>query len=684
MDPLSVGAIAGLALVSEKVAEKVLEKLVGDGVDKGWTGREKLAAIFRKYAYDEFQTLELSEKYTPKKKTIRGEVEKLSDFLRRNEEALREVADLLGESLTPNFGEFNQYRELENYRQKLKEKFAAETDDLKQLQISAEIETTTGQIEQLKKTILDFAETITRIPNPSERQIEARKLFFAGDLDSARMLLENSREEMQDIKSRALAAKSRNEAEAANIGEALERLANDYLLLAQSTAANFSNPDRLEDTCRYFEESIECLSLFNNLFAYATFLQNHNRHQLAIILYERIRDKFRTKISEKNYATTLNNLGILHKNTQAFAEAEKEYGEALAIYRRLAEANPAAYEPDVAMTLNNISILHADTQEFAAAEREYGKALATYRRLAEANPVAYEPYVAITLNNLAVLHKNTQELEAAGKEHDEALAIYRRLAEANPGAYEPYVAKTLNNLGLLHRNTHEFAAAEKEYGEALVIYRRLAETNPAAYEPDAAATLNNLGILHRNTREFAAAEREYGEALAIRRRLAEANPAAFEPDVATTLNNLAVLHQNTQEFASAEREYGEALAINRRLAETNPAAYEADVAMTFTNFGNLHRNTQAFAEAEKEYREALAIYQRLAKANPAAYEPDVALTLINTAIFYLQSKPDRQRSIELAQEGIAVITPYVERAPYTREYLKTAMAVLAAWEEKDK
>ncbi len=675
MDPLTTGAIAGLAFLSEKIAEKVLDKLVGEGVDKTWSGREKLAAIFRKYAYDEFQTLQLSEEYKPEKNKIRGEIDKLSDFLRRNEEALREIAGLLGESLAPDFGEFSQYRELGNYLAKLKEKFAAETDDLKQLRISAEIETTTGQIEQLKKTILDFAETITKIPNPSEKQERARELFFAGNLDAARILLEDSREEMQDIKSRALAAKSKNEAERANINEILRQTANDYLLLAQSTAASFSNPDRLEDTCRYFENSIECLAFPDNLFSYARFLQDHNRHAQAIGLYRRIIDDFRGEISEEYYAMTLNNLAALHADTQEFAAAEKEYGEALAIRRRLAEANPSAHEPKVAMTLNNLAVLHRNTQEFAAAEKEYGEALAIYRRLAETNPAAYEPDVAMTLGNLAVLHWKTQEFAAAEKEYSEALAIRRRLAKANPAAYKPGVAMTLNNLGILHKTTQEFAAAEKKYGEALAIYRRLAKANPAAYEPDVAMTLNNLGNLHRNTQEFATAEKEFEAALVIRRRLAEANPAAYEPYVANTLNNLGLLHKNTHEFEAA-------LAIYRRLAKTNPAAYEPDVAMTLNNLGNLHADTQKeFAAAEKEYGEALAIRRRLAEANPAAYEPDVVVTLISMAIFFLQGKPDRERSIKLAQEAVKVITPYVERAPYTRQYLQIAEAVLAAWEE---
>ena len=58
-------------------------------------------------------------------------------------------------------------------------------------------------------------------------------------------------------------------------------------------------------------------------------------------------------------AETLNNLAILYSDTQRHVEAEKAYQEALELRRKLARANPAAYEPDMATTLNNLAILYS-------------------------------------------------------------------------------------------------------------------------------------------------------------------------------------------------------------------------------------------------------------------------------------------------------------------------------------
>ena len=109
--------------------------------------------------------------------------------------------------------------------------------------------------------------------------------------------------------------------------------------------------------------------------------------------------------------------------------AEKEYNEALEIYRRLARKNPEAFESDVALTLNNLAALHYNTQRLDLAEKEYNEALEIYRRLAQKNPEAFESNVASTLNNLAALHYNTQRFDSAMEELEEALAIYNRMAQ---------------------------------------------------------------------------------------------------------------------------------------------------------------------------------------------------------------------------------------------------------------
>ena len=106
--------------------------------------------------------------------------------------------------------------------------------------------------------------------------------------------------------------------------------------------------------------------------------------------------------------------------------------EALEIRRRLAAGSPEAYEPDVATALNNLAILHSDTQRLAEAESEYVEALEIRRRLAAGSPEAYEPYVARTLYNLAMFFKTSGRDEEALASAREALETYGRCAERNP------------------------------------------------------------------------------------------------------------------------------------------------------------------------------------------------------------------------------------------------------------
>src|SRR5205823_3660573 len=74
------------------------------------------------------------------------------------------------------------------------------------------------------------------------------------------------------------------------------------------------------------------------------------------------------------------------------------------------------------------------------------EAVAVCRRLAAANPAAFEPNLATALTNLAVRLSNLGRREHALVATEEAVAVCRRLAAANPAAFEPDLASALNNL----------------------------------------------------------------------------------------------------------------------------------------------------------------------------------------------------------------------------------------------
>ena len=164
-------------------------------------------------------------------------------------------------------------------------------------------------------------------------------------------------------------------------------------------------------------------------------------------------------------------------------EAEQAYGEALAIYRKLAETNPDAYLPDVAMTLNNLALLYSGTQRMREAEQAYGEALAIRRKLAAINPDAYLPNVATTLNNLAFLCFSAGQINEAEAHISEAEQILDPLWKANPELHGNTMAKILWKRALVSE------ASEAPAAEACAYARRALE---AAYDPTIKQSLQQL------------------------------------------------------------------------------------------------------------------------------------------------------------------------------------------------
>jgi tetratricopeptide (TPR) repeat protein len=71
-----------------------------------------------------------------------------------------------------------------------------------------------------------------------------------------------------------------------------------------------------------------------------------------------------------------------------------------------------------------------------------------YRRLAQTNPATFEPNLALALNNLGIWLSNLGRREQALTVTTEAVDAYRRLVQTNPAAFEPDLARVLNSLGV--------------------------------------------------------------------------------------------------------------------------------------------------------------------------------------------------------------------------------------------
>ena len=191
----------------------------------------------------------------------------------------------------------------------------------------------------------------------------------------------------------------------------------------------------------------------------------------------------------------------------------------------------------------------------------------SYRTLAEANPAAYLPDLAISLNNLGMMLSELGLRKEALPPTQEAVDIRRALAETNPAAYLPYLAMSLNNLGARLSELGLRKEALPPTQEAVDLRRVLAEANPAAYLPDLAMSLNNLGAMLSELGLRKEALPPTQEAVDIRRVLAEIFPAVCLPALSRSLRLLEYILTSLERNEEAHEIKQELEDIRQKLAE---------------------------------------------------------------------------------------------------------------------
>jgi tetratricopeptide (TPR) repeat protein len=357
------------------------------------------------------------------------------------------------------------------------------------LQISAELNRLKDFIEQFKRDVLALAETFNKIEINTDRLRRAKEFFDKGEFGEARAVLETELEQMQDEQTLLLKGQEYYENE---ILPKLKHNSDEFYLLATATKVNYENPNRFEDTCKYFEDSIKSNKNKYNLFNYAWYLQEQKHFEKSFTLYSEYLNEFSSQLSDGENATILNNLGVHYKETGRLDDAENNYEKALKIRRKLAESDPQFNLPLIVLILSNLALLHTEQNKIEKAFKEYDEILPICRSLAQTNDLLNLHLLGTALNNLALLHIKIEDFDAAFSEVKEALSIRRIIAVANPAIYLPFVARTLTNLAELAFERNDFDKAILMTEEAIEILSKLILENFTGYYPDLARNYFNL------------------------------------------------------------------------------------------------------------------------------------------------------------------------------------------------
>src|SRR5262249_37756926 len=99
--------------------------------------------------------------------------------------------------------------------------------------------------------------------------------------------------------------------------------------------------------------------------------------------------------------STLNNLGVLHRDQNRMEEAGKAYEEALSTYRKLATSNPDIYLAEVARVLWGIGHMYLASHNREQARVALTEALEIHSKCAERDPAQYGPFQQAVKDDLA-------------------------------------------------------------------------------------------------------------------------------------------------------------------------------------------------------------------------------------------------------------------------------------------
>ena len=157
-----------------------------------------------------------------------------------------------------------------------------------------------------------------------------------------------------------------------------------------------------------------------------------------------------------------------------YHDALPTVGEAVTLYRVLAEDIPAAHQAGLAMALCGLGAALPRVGHYQDALAPAGEAVTLYRALAKDNPAAHQADLAGALANfgaaLALADHYQDALPAIG----EAVTFYRALADDN-SAQQARLVGALCNLGAALTNDGRHQDALPTVGEAVALYRALAK-----------------------------------------------------------------------------------------------------------------------------------------------------------------------------------------------------------------
>jgi hypothetical protein len=365
---------------------------------------------------------------------------------------------------------------------------------------------------------------------------------------------------------------------------------------------------------------------------------------------------------DEERAKLLNNLSIHLSNVGDTVGALEVIKEAVEMCRKLSEASPHRYLPELARSLNNLSNSLSDVGDKAGALEAIKEAVKIRRELSHASPQRYLPDLALSLNNLSNSLRDVGDKARALETAKESVEFYHQLSDTSSQRYLPELARSLHSLSNSLSDVGDTVGALEVIKEAVEKQRKLSVASPQRYLPDLGMSLNNLSNRLSDVGDTAGALEAIKEAVEVYRKLSVASPQRYLPDLAGSLNNLSNRLSDVGDTPGALQAIKEGVEIHRLLSTASPQRHLPDLVGSLNNLAGCLSDVGDTAGALQAIKEAVEVYRKLSVASPQRYLPDLASSLNNIARC-LSDVGDTAGALEAIKEAVKIRRQLSDASP---------------------
>jgi tetratricopeptide (TPR) repeat protein len=280
-----------------------------------------------------------------------------------------------------------------------------------------------------------------------------------------------------------------------------------------------------------------------------------------------------------------------------------------------------------AALLGQLADLLQSRVPLAEVEPLYRRALAIFDRLAKADPdnAGLQHYLLAYYSRIGDVLVAQGNLPEALKSFRDSLAIADRLAKADPdnAGWQRALAVSYGLVGgnlMMQGNLPE---ALKSLRGAVSMFERLAtaDQDNAGWQRDLSVTYIRIGDVLEAQGHLPEALKSFRDALSIRKRLAEVDPdnTGWQRDLSVSYNRVGDVLVAQGDLPDALKSFRDGLAIAERLAEVDPdnTDRQRNLSISYEKIGDLLAAQGKGPEALKSFHDTFVIRERLAKADPA-------------------------------------------------------------------